>query len=101
MKLKFRTPHYNIRTNEFSHFTYWGRINHKFEIAEGCFVSPSNNNQSIVKEDEYKAALKQLTGGLEWFTDKSPLFEAIMTGFVTMGPKYRYPCIVNVIALEN
>lgn len=40
----------------------------------------SGNNENEIKAQ--KAALKELTGGKEWFTDRSPYFEAIETGIL-------------------
>lgn len=46
------------------------------------------------KEDKaYKQAIKQLTGGLDWFTDRSPLYKAISTGVLEL-PNYSFKCEV-------
>ncbi len=52
--------------------------------------------KAIIDDDEYKQALKQLSGGREWFTDKSLIYKAITTGFYKLG-RYTYPCIVTKI----
>lgn len=50
--------------------------------------------KSIKDDDEYKSALKQLTGGKEWFTEKSPYYIAITTGrFICNSSDV--PCIVT------
>lgn len=49
--------------------------------------------KEIKDPDEYKAELKKLTKGMEWFTDKSPLYEAIFTGILNCNGIYK--CIVK------
>lgn len=41
--IKFRVPHFN-RDDSFSHFSYWGTIDHKGDpsLDGGCFTSPSS-----------------------------------------------------------
>jgi hypothetical protein len=53
--LKFRRPHYD-RNGKFSHFSYWGKIDHNRKPSESNFTSPTFNSQCSYKEDE------QLTG---------------------------------------
>ena len=59
------------------------------------------------KMDKIKKKVKAIKAGLsadypnEWFTDQSPLFEAITTGVVDlsdhMGEKYKYNCTIEKI----
>ena len=52
--IKFRIPHYNIKDNKFSHFSYWGTI----DVADnpsldgGTFTSPSSNSHTYKKWHE-------------------------------------------------
>lgn len=44
--------------------------------------------------DRMKAALKKLTDSKEWFTDESPLYEAISTGILKCNGIHK--CIVKL-----
>ena len=50
--------------------------------------------KGITDEDEYKVALRSLSGGREWFTDQSPLYAAIDGSVLVLG-QYSYPCAVE------
>jgi hypothetical protein len=39
-------------------------------------------DDSEEEEERKEGLLTKLTGGMEWFTDKSPLFDAINTGTI-------------------
>lgn len=48
------------------------------------------------EEEKIKAlAWKELTKGEEWFTDKSPFYEAISTGIIDCNGNF--PCIITKI----
>ena len=52
-KIKFRTAFYNFN-DEFSHFRYWGTIDHLNEFSESSFTSPASNNTCVKKDhDQY------------------------------------------------
>ena len=67
-------------------------VQYKVLIAHADYLAV----KGIEDEDEYKYALKQLTGGKEWFTEKGAYYQAITTGrYVT--PYANVPCIVTLI----
>lgn len=47
-QLKYRSVFFDFDGN-FSHFTYWGFLNHKDEHDEKCFKSPSSVSSKIRK----------------------------------------------------
>ena len=58
-ELKFRIPCYRRDSKKFSHFTYWGRINHKYKPCEHPqFTSPATDNFTISTYDEQYTGLK-------------------------------------------
>jgi hypothetical protein len=61
-EIKFRIPHYRIDTGEFSHFTFWGRIDHDGNQTALGFTSPSSNNFTNAKPDEQYTGLKDKNG---------------------------------------
>jgi len=61
-EIKFRLPWFKLSDNTFSHFTYWGRINHKGELSEDCFTSPSTSSHHYHKEDQQYTGLKDKNG---------------------------------------
>lgn len=53
-KIKFRSAHYYHKDKTFSHFSYWGIIDHKGNQKSDCFTSPSSSSNSFRKtEDKY------------------------------------------------
>ncbi|KKL14824.1 hypothetical protein LCGC14_2511800 [marine sediment metagenome] len=53
-KIMFRSAFFRHDINQFSHFAYWGFINHKKEYDIKCFCSPSSCNFAYRKyEDQY------------------------------------------------
>ncbi|MCB0743550.1 MAG: hypothetical protein KDC67_06580 [Ignavibacteriae bacterium] len=56
--IKFRSSHYFIN-GIFSHFSYWGMIDHKGNFSNDCFSSPSSASGTIRKFEE------QFTGILD------------------------------------
>jgi len=51
---------------------------------------PSDTEDEQLAKDK---AMNRLTNGKEWFTDKSPLFDAIETGVLNCNGTYR--CLVT------
>jgi len=56
-QVKFRRPHYDRKGN-FSHFSYWGKINFNKDFSESSFTSPTFNSKCTYKEDEQFTGLK-------------------------------------------
>lgn len=51
--IKFRSAHYTFK-GDFSHFSYWGEIDHKGDLSKDCFVSPSSSSTTNREfEDQY------------------------------------------------
>ena len=61
-ELKFRSAHYKLRENVFSHFSYWGMIDYKGNISEDCFTSPSSTSSCYRKVEEQFTGLKDKNG---------------------------------------
>ena len=61
-KIKLRSVFFRHDTNEFSHFTYWGFINHKEEYDIKCFCSPSSCNFAYRKYEDQYTGLKDKNG---------------------------------------
>ena len=49
-EIKYRAVHIKY-DGTFSHFSYWGRIDHKGKSSMDVFTSPSQSSDSVVKED--------------------------------------------------
>lgn len=61
-KLKFRSAHYHNDTNEFTHFSFWGLIDHRGNTAKNVFASPSCTNFSRRKSEDQYTGLKDKNG---------------------------------------
>lgn len=61
-EIKFRVAHIHSTTGMFSHFSYWGRIDHKGEKSTQVFASPSQCNYTTAKEDQQYTGLKDKNG---------------------------------------
>jgi hypothetical protein len=81
-------PSYNVRQRKIL-------ISHS--IYENYREMPYDNETQIKEAKKY---LKLQTKGQEWFTDQSPFFDAISTGFVKCSTGF-YPCIVKEINYDN
>lgn len=46
--IKFRIPYFHANNGSFSHFGYWGTIDHlgKPSLDHGCFTSPGSNGMT-------------------------------------------------------
>lgn len=60
--IKFRSAHYNLKTNKFSHFSYWGVIDHKGDFSNDCFSSPSSASSCYRKFEEQYIGIKDKNG---------------------------------------
>jgi len=60
-EIKFRSAHYKFN-GEFSHFSYWGMIDHKGELSSDCFASPSSASGTIRKKEDQYTGLKDKNG---------------------------------------
>lgn len=56
-EIKFRSAHYNF-DGTFSHFSYWGMIDHKGNFSTDCFTSPSSASGTQRKFEEQFTGLK-------------------------------------------
>ena len=63
---------------------------YKVMISHGEYLQA----KAIKDDDEYKAAMRKLTGGKEWFTDESAFAKAITTGTIPWYDGSIHPCIV-------
>ena len=61
-EIKFRSAFFNIKTDKFSHFHYWGFLNHKNEYDEKCFKAPAQNSHAYRKTDDQFTGLKDKNG---------------------------------------
>lgn len=61
-EIKFRTAHYSNVKDKFSHFSYWGLINHKGNHDSECFQSPTHSLGSHRKYNEQFTGLKDKNG---------------------------------------
>ena len=61
-EIKFRIAWFDFKTNKFSHFTYWGRIDHKDNHSSDCFTSPGSSSHHYPKEDQQYIGLKDKNG---------------------------------------
>ena len=61
-EIKFRSAFFNIKTDKFSHFHYWGFLNHKNEYDENCFKAPAQNSHAYRKTDDQFTGLKDKQG---------------------------------------
>ena len=60
-QIKFRSAHYTY-DDVFSHFSYWGKIDHLGQFTEDCFTSPSSSSKTIVKYNEQFTGLTDKNG---------------------------------------
>ncbi len=60
-ELKFRSVFFTFE-GKFSHFTYWGFLNHKDEYNEDCFKSPSSSSAQFRKEEDQFIGIKDKNG---------------------------------------
>ena len=72
-EIKFRSAHYTY-DDKFSHFSYWGLLNHLGEFDENCFCSPSQTGRTTRKVEEQFTGLydKKRT---EEFPNGQPIYE--------------------------
>lgn len=61
-EVKFRSANYHNDTNEFTHFSFWGLIDHKCNSSKDVFTSPSSTNFSYRKAEEQYTGLKDKNG---------------------------------------
>jgi len=61
-EIKFRSAHYNLDYDTFSHFSYWGLINHKGKFDNTCFSSPTHSSSNYRKVEEQYTRLKDKNG---------------------------------------
>lgn len=61
-EIKFRSAHYKNESDTFSHFSYWGVIDHKGNSSKNVFTSPSSTNFSYRKTEEQYTGLKDKNG---------------------------------------
>lgn len=82
-------------------FTYQnGIIQQKVLIRHSDYLKVNSLPETTDEEIEIKEAeMFKLTGGKEWFTDKSPLFDAIKTGVLNCNGQY--PVKVVDLKKEN
>ena len=61
-KIKVREVFLNNSDNSFSHFSYWGLINHKYEFDDGCFMGQSQSNMAHRVDNQMFTGLLDKSG---------------------------------------
>jgi uncharacterized phage protein (TIGR01671 family) len=63
-EIKFRTPHIDIKTGKFSHFSYWGAVDTKGNAitSHDCFASPSSSSNTKKEWHQQFTGLKDKNG---------------------------------------
>ena len=61
-EIKYRLPWFKNSDDSFSHFTYWGRIDHKGNYSDDCFTSPGQVSSCYYKDDQQFTGLQDCNG---------------------------------------
>ncbi len=61
-EIKFRSVFFDYKDDKFSHFNYWGFINHKNEYDQRCFTSPGTSGKQYRKFENQYTGLKSKDG---------------------------------------
>jgi len=77
-EIKFRLPWFKNSDNSFSHFTYWGRIDHKGNYSNDCFTSPGQVSSCYHKDDQQFTGLHDCNGK-EIYTDSVVKFKYMVS----------------------
>lgn len=77
-------------TNYTIHYPEYGVTQEKVLIPHSIYTQYMSIPYETKEEQSIaKGWLKKQTGGKEWFTDKSPIYEAITTGIINCNGQHK------------